>query len=753
MFIQVTALKIQKLFSLLISASVFIACFHISENTIQTELHSESFNDAIDPYCNGLSYDTYYELTKKNILDLEVDIYQSKNFYEDVAEAYYVGNFINKDYKTPYKGEVKVNYKNGIYCVFSSEIRIHGDWKDHVDIHKLIASLDVKLLEGNILGITNFKLLIPITRNADNEIFLTTLLQEFDVITPRTFYLEVDLNGFGKHKYIFQEKATKELIENIGLREGPILETDETYIWNNTENKYFRNLDLENSTQFMFAKYLNKAWVLRNEDNSYLTEKAISLFNRAIYSSKNYPTFNSESDGFKNLQNQIYETILLVTNSDHGLITHNRKFYYNPFDEQFYPIYYDGMSFFSEEEIKNLATKFKNPNLVEALDYLINTEINIDSFYESLISNGYNEEKWVAEKLIKKYYTNLAYYSKLPLLEEVNIIEKDDNNFPLILSADFNYLISHMNLNYLETENRKNIYFSTGKETVECSEFEECIYSEILLSELLRENNKKNIFFGNKEIFLFGQELRNKFEYEVDNFLVTSNQEVNFETNYKQKKIDLHISNNNQEIVIISSKKIENWTFNLFIDSNLPRNDSSYITGCLTLYNVELLNTSFNINNSNCEDALNIISSSGKVENIKIINSRSDGLDIDFSNLEIKDVYIDTAGNDCIDLSSGDYTLSLVKTENCNDKAVSIGEHSNVKIHDFEIQNSFTGLAIKDSSFAKINIVKTDNIKNCILAYRKKQEFGPSKLELIGESCNDNYKIQLGSTINFLTND
>ena len=33
---------------------------------------------------------------------------------------------------------------------------------------------------------------------------------------------------------------------------------------------------------------------------------------------------------------------MLAMNGEHGLATHNRRFYFNSFTQQFEPIYYDG---------------------------------------------------------------------------------------------------------------------------------------------------------------------------------------------------------------------------------------------------------------------------------------------------------------------------------------------------------------------------------------------------------------------------
>ena len=82
-------------------------------------------------------------------------------------------------FKDEFNANVTVKYKNNNDCEFNASIRINGDLPDHLDIENLITSLDVTLDEGNIFGITRFKLLIPETRRNDEEIFTTSLLTHF----------------------------------------------------------------------------------------------------------------------------------------------------------------------------------------------------------------------------------------------------------------------------------------------------------------------------------------------------------------------------------------------------------------------------------------------------------------------------------------------------------------------------------------------------------------------------------------------
>ena len=43
------------------------------------------------------------------------------------------------------------------------------------------------------------------------------------------------------------------------------------------------------------------------------------------------------------LQFYKYDAALLAADAWHALVLHHRKFYYNYFNQEYYPIYYDGM--------------------------------------------------------------------------------------------------------------------------------------------------------------------------------------------------------------------------------------------------------------------------------------------------------------------------------------------------------------------------------------------------------------------------
>ena len=145
------------------------------------------------------------------------------------------------------------------------------------------------------------------------------------------------------------------------------------------------------------------------------------------------------------------------------------------------------------------------------------------------------------------------------------------------------------------------------------------------------------------------------------------------------------------------------------------------LTGCITFYKIKLKDINLKINDSYCEDAVNLVYSSGNIKDIEINNSQFDAIDLDFSNILMNKVKINYAKNDCIDYSSGTYTINYADLNGCLDKGVSVGEKSNLSVKKLKIRNSKIGIAVKDSSSAKVNIYSANEISQCAMSYRKKK--------------------------------
>ena len=111
------------------------------------------------------------------------------------------------------------------------------------------------------------------------------------------------------------------------------------------------------------------------------------------------------------------------------------------------------------------------------------------------------------------------------------------------------------------------------------------------------------------------------------------------------------------------------------------------------------------------------------------------------------------SGNDCVDVSKGEYTFEILNLQNCSDKGISIGESSLVKIEEMLVSNSYIGLAVKDSSEVDINLYKLTGTEYCYASYRKKEEFGPSKLKINQVNCYDSKTFSQSDSFIVVDND
>jgi hypothetical protein len=173
------------------------------------------------------------------------------------------------------------------------------------------------------------------------------------------------------------------------------------------------------------------------------------------------------------------------------------------------------------------------------------------------------------------------------------------------------------------------------------------------------------------------------------------------------------------------------------LESELPNYpiDQRGLTGCLSLVHLIVKNITIKSNKSSCEDTVNLINVEGSLNEINIVDSFGDGLDIDSSKVEIDYINIFSSKNDCVDLSAGSYKLNKLNLVNCGDKGLSVGEKSFLQLNGIFVENSNIGIASKDSSITNINNAYLKNLKTCVSAYNKKQEFFGGFLKIKNIEC------------------
>ena len=162
-----------------------------------------------------------YSINEKNLKEINylkkkkigVDVHNYRNWIvNSIRIITSRSRYVSDTYKQRFKSNISVEFEDGTFVTL--EELYHGDEKDHISLtgNTIIQSIDVHLDNGNIRGITKFKLLRPNTKGNLKTKFFNRTSQEL-ALAPRTMRVDVRINE--ANSMIFQEKAAKELLSSI----------------------------------------------------------------------------------------------------------------------------------------------------------------------------------------------------------------------------------------------------------------------------------------------------------------------------------------------------------------------------------------------------------------------------------------------------------------------------------------------------------------------------------------------------------
>ncbi len=160
--------------------------------------------------------------------------------------------------------------------------------------------------------------------------------------------------------------------------------------------------------------------------------------------------------------------------------------------------------------------------------------------------------------------------------------------------------------------------------------------------------------------------------------------------------------------------------------------------GAVTFFrsDVQIANSHFEDNHA--EDMLWVVDTHFSITHSTFKQSSSDALDIDYAWGTIEYSVFSHCGNDCIDFSNSVALLKNIEANAAIDKAISVGEASDVEIDQSSISSSSTGVASKDLSETLISNSTLTNNYSALRAYQKKTYYGGATLTLLGSSLSGN---------------
>ena len=751
-----------------------------------TNFNSISYSGSSSLCSDKFTKESLKKINQIPIKKIEIDIIKYKKW--TVNSTRIITNnsrFTPEKYKKRFNAKILVTYENNIQCIFRGRIRHSGDAKDHIGLqgNTIIQSLDVHLDNGNIKGITKFKLFKPGTRgDPEDVIIITELLRYLNYLAPRSIKVNVRINQ-AEAVMLFQEKAAKELLEFNNRREGPILESDQRFFFKLVEkipDNQLSNWSVQlpvlrsESIKTMLTKQLNSRIISKSENHKLISYEALTNLNLIYlyYSNRfkdnknNFYYFDYDLDntllGFFNPKNirklDMYNILMQATNSQHGLSASNRKFYWNSIENYFEPISYDLNTHFSFNFPTTTTVPYRLPvsgQLFKAFDELETklANLNLKNFLIKINLSGADEtEAALQEKMNEVFYHfNRIKNNYLSVSNEV--IEHNKFKPMNNLLDGFTKTLSEIDPNvYLVKNNVDNEMFQRCK--INLKSCEDYKFSKENLPDLLEgelEVDKRTYQYLGKNLNF--ENITRYKSYKKIKFRDTAvfyDDGIRLEDKHEEKTLNIYQTKPGARLYFINgvledltinfkgyelSKKTNPKTFM----KNYPI-DINGLTGCLSLINLEVKNVSIFAENSSCEDTVNLINVNGHLSNINIKNSFSDGLDVDFSEVEIDSIKVDTSQNDCIDFSAGNYELNSLDLKNCGDKALSVGEKSFLTLNKIIAKNATIGIASKDSSIVKINDAYLKNLKTCVAAYNKKQEFNGGFIQMKNMNCENYYR-------------
>jgi hypothetical protein len=187
-------------------------------------------------------------------------------------------------------------------------------------------------------------------------------------------------------------------------------------------------------------------------------------------------------------------------------------------------------------------------------------------------------------------------------------------------------------------------------------------------------------------------------------------------------------------LVVMRAKEESVVDYLLVKDTSGVVYDDWALTGGVNFYESDVQISNSRFLDSHGEDALNIIHSRFEIRDSLIKGTASDAFDADFSvgsvtGSKFQDVG-KAGGGDAIDVSGSQITVIDSEFLDVSDKALSVGEKSQMTARNIKMQRVGTGAASKDGSKLSLADAAIDDATFAgLTAYIKKPEYGPARIE------------------------
>ena len=340
-------------------------------------------------------------------IKMDEDVFNQLSAFRDEALGQ---GMILKAQKEYVKATILVNGKE-----VPVELRLKGDWTDHLETDKWSFRIKVKG-DNSYNGLKSFSIQSPSTRAFMSEWFAHKLFERENVLTTRYEFIPVIINGVKKGVYALEEHFDKQLLESRNRREAPIVKFDESGIWQH------HKFDIDDSANYGVPILFSAEVSVFKNNRTYKSPGLSNLFKIAQSQMDRYRSHDADINEYMDIDSYAkFIALSDVLNGKHGLIWHNQRFYINPLTNKLEPIAYDC---FTEREllehevnIEGLSRSTKKRyNLVQAA--LSNPEL--EKLYTKYLKQ-YSEASYL-KKVFKELNAEILNQEKMLNFEDPSVV-------------------------------------------------------------------------------------------------------------------------------------------------------------------------------------------------------------------------------------------------------------------------------------------------------------------------------------------
>ena len=601
-------------------------------------------------------------------------------------------------------------YEAGQIKDLKAKIRTKGDRGLHKEN---FANMSFRVnLKGDdrLFGLEEFSVQDPILRGYSWELLVADILKSQGLLTLKSVVANFSFNGESRGLYVFEEVPSTVTVERNLKKAGPIFGLNEDYGIN-----IDGLLDVYDAEDWVDTKIYNNA--REKLLMQFAAVRGGDVFSKEIFDLDEWARFFALIDLF---------------GTYHGSVPKSVKFYFNPVIGKFQPLLFDahkGAGSFSEYII---ADHLLNPKSVEC-EWLCDQK----DFYMGFLNNKY---------FFDAYLGYLDKYSSPEFVENVEAIYMDkfkklDQQFYATLSRSDGIMYRGLSLymfKFSEIERRR----------------------ELLTKKIAQLNEHKKTFTFLSDVKSNAQLLsyRNDVIVPEGALVLTLENQVLKGTVWDFKKPTVLLLSGDTKLEGLNKDRPLNIIGPVMLvqeGGTITLNNVSFIkpknidisnrqwSGAINIINAKAYLAGVLIEESNAEDAINFISSTYELSDLIVLGSKSDAIDFDFSSGYIDKISCFNIGNDCIDASESAVNIKLLVADGVQDKGVSAGENSIVKINKFDAKNVAVGLVSKDGSHLEVDEFLLSAVQLAISAYTKKPEyFSPSLIVKKAVNIDTQYQMQ-----------